>query len=174
MQVFSFAQCLGYLAFVLGVTAFAQKIDRRLKFFNATECAAYAFHFALLGNPSASISATISAVRAALSLRIRAAWLAVILLAINLGFGYHFAAHHPAAWLPVAASCAGTIAMFFLRGIPMRVLLACASLCWLINNILSHSIGGTLLEACISTTNLVTILKLAFASSDSGKSEAQA
>ena len=44
-KVFSPGQCIGYIAFILGVTAFLQKNDRRLKGFNAVQGLAYAAHF---------------------------------------------------------------------------------------------------------------------------------
>jgi hypothetical protein len=50
---FSPAQCVGYVAFVLGVGCFLQSDDRRFKLFMAGECLAYIVHFALLGNPTA-------------------------------------------------------------------------------------------------------------------------
>lgn len=50
---FSTAQCVGYLAFVLGVGSFLQSDDRRFKLFMVGECLAYLLHFALLGNATA-------------------------------------------------------------------------------------------------------------------------
>ena len=47
---FAPAQCVGYIAFVLGVACAMQKDDRRFKLFMAGECLAYIVHFALLGN----------------------------------------------------------------------------------------------------------------------------
>ena len=42
----------------------------------------------------------------------------------------------------------------------MRLLLLVTTLCWLANNILSGSIGGTLLEAIIALVNGATMLRL--------------
>ncbi|MGD9610105.1 MAG: YgjV family protein [Desulfovibrionaceae bacterium] len=103
MDVFSPAQLLGYLAFVLGVVAFAQRIDWRLKLLVATS------------------------------------WTAVF---------------------AIGAGLAGTVAAFFLTGIGLRALLLVATLCWLTNNRLSGSIGGTLLESTIAVVNTTTILRL--------------
>jgi hypothetical protein len=50
MGLFSPAQLVGYIALALGITAFLQKSDDRLKFFNATQGLFYALHFILLGN----------------------------------------------------------------------------------------------------------------------------
>jgi len=90
-SMFSPAQCLGYLAFVLGVAGFLQKSDHRLKVLIASESLVYVLHFWLLGVPPASASALITAVRTALSLRLRAAWLSVLFVAIHIGAGLTFA-----------------------------------------------------------------------------------
>jgi hypothetical protein len=42
----------------------------------------------------------------------------------------------------------------------MRLLLLMCTLLWLANNILSGSIGGTLLECVIATANITTMIRL--------------
>lgn len=159
MDVFSPAQLVGYLAFVLGVTAFAQRIDGRLKFLVASECVVYTVHFYLLGNSAAAISAAISAVRMFVSLKTRAPALAIFFLAANLILGLALATSWTACFA-IAAGCSGTVAVFYLRGIGMRALLLGATLCWLTNNILSGSIGGTMLESIIAAVNTATMFRL--------------
>lgn len=159
MELFSLAQCVGYVAFVLGVAAFQQKIDRRLKFLLASESLAYTVHFALLGNFSASASALISCFRSFMSMKTRSPWLAAVILGVYMAAGIAFA-RNGAGWLPVIGSCLATLAMFFMRGIPMRLVLLCSSLMWLTNNILSRSIGGTMLESTIAIINISTMIRL--------------
>jgi hypothetical protein len=159
MQFFSVAQCLGYVAFVLGVTAFLQKEDRRLKGYVAAECLAYTAHFWMLGNVPASLSAFISSGRTLLSLRTRSPLAAGAIVVLNILMGL-CCAKTPAAILPVASSCLGTVAVFRMRGIPMRLVLFVCTCLWLANNILSGSIGGTLLESFIAVANAVTIFRL--------------
>lgn len=160
MQWFSAAQLVGYLALVLGVSAFAQKNDTRLRVLNASQCMAYALHFFLLGNLSGAVSAGVSSLRSYLSLYTRSIYVAAFAVVVNLAIGLHFV-HSPAGLLPVAASVLGTAAMFLLRGIPLRFVLMLCSVCWLANNILCHSVGGTVLEIFISGSNLLTMLRLA-------------
>lgn len=50
--------------------------------------------------------------------------------------------------------------MFMLRGIPMRLTLAAAALCWVISNLLAGSIGGTIAESLIFATNVITVLRM--------------
>ena len=159
MDFFTPAQVVGYLAFALGVVAFAQRIDRRLKFLVASECVVYTAHFVLLGNNPAAASALIAAIRMFASLKTRSPYVAAVFLATNLVFGIALATSWTAVFA-IGAGLAGTIAVFFLKGLAMRGLLLVATLCWLTNNILSGSIGGTLLESSIATVNAVTILRL--------------
>ena len=87
MDFTSPAQLVGYLAFVLGVIAFIQRIDWKLKTLIAVECLAYTVHFALLGNAAASLSAALSAVRMFVSLKTRSPYLAYFFLAANVVLG---------------------------------------------------------------------------------------
>lgn len=157
---FSPAQCVGYVAFVLGVGSFIQTDDRRFKLFMAGECLAYIVHFALLGNPTAVASSGMSLLRSLLSLRTRSAWVALAVIAANLLLGWKLA-RHASDWLPLAASCLGTLALFLLRGIPMRLLMLCGTLLWIANNVIAGSIGGTALELVIAIVNTVTIARMA-------------
>jgi hypothetical protein len=157
--LFNPAQLFGYAAFVLGVMSFLQKDDRRFKLYMSAECLAYVLHFALLGNPTAVASSVISVSRSVLSLYTKAAWVAFALVALNLALGWHLVEVWW-NWLPLLASCIGTLALFLLSGIRMRLIMLLGTGCWLVNNILSGSIGGTALELVILITNLRTIYAL--------------
>lgn len=159
MDWFSPAQCLGYVAFVLGVGCFLQTDDRRFKWFMAGECLAYVLHFGLLGNPTAVASSLISLTRSLLSLRTRSRWVAAAVIVANLGMGLALA-HRPSDWLPLAASCLGTLALFTLQGVAMRLLMLCGTGLWIANNLIVGSIGGTALELVIAAINLSTIVRL--------------
>jgi hypothetical protein len=162
-QFISPAQLAGYAAFVLGVTAFLQRDDRRLKLFLVSECAAYVVHFALLGNLPAASSAGVSVARNLLSLRSRSKRLAVIFIGISLALGVALT-KSPTGWLPVVGSCLGTWALFTMQGIRMRLLVLVSTFLWLANNILSGSIGGTLLEAFIAVASITTMVRISLAS----------
>ena len=156
---FSPAQCLGYAAFVLGVGSFLQTDDRRFKLFMAGECFAYILHFALLGNPTAVASSTMSLLRSLLALRTRSLWLALAIVAINIALGAALATR-ASDWLPLAASCLGTLALFLLQGVPMRLVMLCGTGLWIANNVIAGSIGGTALELVIAVVNTVTIVRM--------------
>jgi hypothetical protein len=139
------AQIVGYIALALGVTAFLQKSDQRLKFFNATQGLVYALHFVLLGSLPASASSLISSLRSFLALRYRSWLLGAAMVAANVALGVAFV-KHATGWLPVIGSCIATIAIFTMRGVPFRAVLLVSTLLWLTNNIIAGSIGGTLLR----------------------------
>ncbi|NCT85686.1 MAG: YgjV family protein [Comamonadaceae bacterium] len=154
------AQLFGYAAFVLGVGCFLQTDDHRFKLFMTGECIAYVAHFALLGNPTAVASSLLSMLRSLLSLHTRSRWVAVGVVAANIGFGLAIATR-PSDWLPLTASCLGTIALFTLQGIAMRLLMLCGTGLWIANNLIAGSIGGTALELVVAAVNLGTIWRLA-------------
>jgi hypothetical protein len=162
MRFFSAAQSLGYVAFVLGVSAFVQKRDRRLKGLIAAESIVYALHFLLLGNLAASVSALSSGFRTMISLKTRSLAIAVVIIVVNIALALAVA-NDGAQWLPVIASCAATLAIFRLEGVPLRVVLLGCTLLWLANNILSGSIGGTLLESTIAVVNITTMVRIVIA-----------
>ena len=158
-DLYSPAQSVGYVALVLGVSAFLQKNDRSLKLLISSESIAYVVHFILLGNFPASGSALVSCLRTLTSIRYRSPWLVAVFIAINIAIGVTFARSF-AGWLPVSASCLATVAVFLLQGVMMRMVLMVCTLLWLANNLISGSIGGTVLEALIALINLSTITRM--------------
>lgn len=156
---FSPAQCTGYLAFMLGVGSFLQTDDRRFKVLMTGECLAYMLHFALLGNPTAVASSCVSFARSLASLHTRSAWVAAVVVAANIAFGLALA-RQPSDWLPLGASCLGTLALFLLRGIQMRLLMLCGTGLWIANNVMAGSIGGSALEVVVAIVNVSTIARM--------------
>ncbi len=159
MELFSPAQCLGYLSFVVGVAAFLQKRDLNFKRLNAAQSLVYAIHFVMLGNLPASASSLISCVRSLLALKPRSPMVPVVIIVVYVAAGAAFA-RTGAGWIPIIASCAGTLAIFKIQGIPLRMVLLGCTFMWLVNNIISGSIGGVLLETAISIANIVTITRM--------------
>lgn len=157
--VFSLAQLVGYLAFVLGAAAFLQRDDRRLRFLVMALSLAYSLHFTLLGNPAAAASSLITAARSWLSMHTRSIRVALAIVAVNIVAGAALVTQ----WqhlLPLAGSVVGTLAMFLLSGIRLRLALLCGTALWLANNLLSGSIGGSALEMMIGLANMTTITRM--------------
>ncbi|MBV8502991.1 MAG: YgjV family protein [Paucibacter sp.] len=169
-QVFSPAQIPGYFAFVFGVMCFAQTDDRRFRLFMSVECFSYVLHFALLGQPTAVASSLVSLGRSVASIYWRSRATALVFLGANGLLGWWLFD----GWLsllPIAASCIGTTALFFLQGVRMRALMLVGTACWIANNLLAGSIGGTLLELAVAGVNGWTLCKLLRAGSPSTGSQ---
>lgn len=158
-EAFSPAQLLGYVAFVLGVGSFLQKNDRRFKIFMTGECIAYVVHFWLLGNPTAMASSLMSTTRSVLSLYTRSLWVAIGVVAVNLALGFGLVEHWW-NWFPLLASCIGTLALFLLTGVRMRIAMLFGTVLWIANNLISGSIGGSALEIVIFVVNCHTIWRM--------------
>jgi hypothetical protein len=156
---FSLAQLVGYVAFFIGVYSFLQRDDRRLKATIGAQAFSYAVHFLMLGSAAAAAASFVTAVRAVLSLYTKSPYVAVAILATNVGLGF-VTATRLSGWLPVVASCAGTIAFFWFEGITLRLILLFATACWLANNLILGSIGGTLLELFLGAVNATTCFRL--------------
>ena len=60
----------------------------------------------------------------------------------------------------VVAMVLGTVGMFMLRGIPMRVCLGLAALAWMASHALIGAVGGALAEALVLITNVITIYRI--------------
>lgn len=159
MEFFSLSQWVGYVAFVLGVIAFFQKKDRPLKFYVGLESLTYTVHFSLLGNTTAAASALITSGRSFLAMKTSSLLVAVIVIIANVSVGIALAGSG-AGWLPVIGSCISSYAVFTMKGVPMRLAILTSTFCWLANNIISGSIGGTLLETVIAIVNTSTIVQL--------------
>ena len=156
---FSTAQMFGHATLILSMVTFSRKRDSHFKLWLTAQNVAYAIHFFLMGNLAAMAGTMLSATRNLLSLRTRSMTAAVILLAANLLLAFWLV---KAAWnvIPLTATAIATIAMFRLDGLRFRYAILCCTLLWLINNILTGSIGGTVMESMIAIVSSVTIYRL--------------
>jgi hypothetical protein len=159
MTVFYVAQVLGIVSFGLGILCFYQKDDRKLKIIMLGMQVNNVLHFGLLGAWTASMSSVLSVARTGLALRTRSRRLAYLFIVLSLALGVGISDHWT-DFFPIVGSCFGTYALFCLSGIRMRMLFTCGAFCWLINNILVGSIGGTLLEITLLIVNFNTMWRI--------------
>lgn len=154
-------QLVSLIALALCIVGFASKQDDRLMVLLISANVAFALQFALFGSWTAAALSTLVIQRIALARRyLGNAWVMLLMLVASLGV----ATVTWQSWIDgfaLTAAVLGTVAMFMLRGIAMRVLLAGAGLAWMCNNIAIGSIGGTLAEGLVVITNFVTIVRLA-------------
>ncbi|MGF1680325.1 YgjV family protein [Photobacterium minamisatsumaniensis] len=155
----SLAQGLGFVSFALGVSAFYQKDDRKLKLMMVLLNLNHTVHFFLLGAITSAMSALLSAFRTGLSIKYQSRALAYIFIGFNLAAGFWLAQ----SWidlLPIMGACIGSYALFCLNGIKMRLAFVVGAVCWLVNNFIIGSIGGVMLELTLLSVNLSTIYRL--------------
>ncbi|CAM3573819.1 Inner membrane protein YgjV [Vibrio aerogenes CECT 7868] len=155
----SVAQALGFVSYGLGISTFYQKNDRRLKIVMLIFNLNHLLHYLLLGSAVSALSAALSAIRTGSSIFTSSKYIAFFFMAVGFGFGVYLAEHWWDLW-PVMGTMIGTFAVFCLQGIPMRIAFLTGAICWLTNNILVGSIGGTLLEATLICVNSLTIYRL--------------
>ncbi len=161
-----FAQLLGFVSYGLGVYCFYQKDDKKLKIVMLLMNLNNTVHFALLGAVTASLSSILSVFRTGLALKTSSRIVASLFITTTFIIGLYFSQR----WydlFPILGTCIGTYALFCLKGIPMRIAFLCGALCWLTNNILVGSIGGTLLELTLLIVNGNTIRLLIISNKNS-------
>lgn len=153
-------QFFGLLALILCVLAFSSKNDDRLLVLLISANAAFATQFMIFESWTAAALTLLVIARIALARRYprNRAVLALVLVASGVAsvLTWQGWADLPA----VVAMVLGTVAMFMLRGIPMRVVLGLAALAWALSHILVSSVGGTLAEVVVFFTNAITIYRL--------------
>lgn len=159
MAEIDLAQALGFLSFGLGISTFYQKNDRHLKILMLVFNLNHLLHFLLLGSMLSALSALLSALRTTTSIFTSSKWVAAIFILIGIVSGLGMAEHWWELW-PIVGTVIGTYSLFVLSGIGMRIGFLAGATCWLINNILVGSIGGTLLEMTVIIMNLITIYRL--------------
>ncbi|MDG3084845.1 YgjV family protein [Vibrio hannami] len=153
------AQAFGILSLVLGLSTFYQKDDKKLKLVMLALNVSHLIHFLLLGSIVSAIGALLSAFRTGIAIYSKSVWVALIFICISLVSGLMFAENISELW-PIAGTIIGTFSIFMLKGIALRFGFLFGATCWLINNILVGSIGGTLLEISVMTMNTITIFRL--------------
>jgi len=156
-----FGQFFGLVSLVLCVLAFASKKDDRLLVLLISANVAFALQFMAFGSWTAAALSVLVIARIALARRYprNLAVMAGVLAASGLAalLTWQNWADLPA----LVAMVLGTVGMFMLRGIPMRVFLGLAALAWLVSHALVGAVGGMLAEALVLATNLITIYRLA-------------
>ncbi|WP_428804039.1 YgjV family protein [Vibrio kyushuensis] len=159
MEYLNLAQVLGYVSFVLGVSAFYQKDDKKLKIIMVIFNLNHMLHYLLLGSIVSVLSALLSTLRTAAAIYVSSKKVAAVFIFISLVSGVWLSNSIWELW-PILGTIIGTYSVFVLKGIQMRIGFLIGATCWLTNNILVGSIGGTLLEVTLISVNLMTIFRL--------------
>ena len=158
-ELFSTAQMFGHAALLVSLVTFSRKRDTQFKGWLVGQNLLYAIHFFLMGNLAAMVGSTLSSTRTLLSLYTRSLVVIAILLTANVLLGFWVV---KAAWnvIPLTATAIATVAMFRLHGLQLRCVMLLCTILWLINNVLTGSIGGTAMESMIAVMSCITIFRL--------------
>lgn len=153
------AQTIGMVAFAIGATAFLHSDGRRfrlhLMLFQIVLCS----HFVMMGALVAALGCGISAVRSYASTKTQSSGVMLFFIALLWGMGLP-QLEHSYELLTIFGSSVATWALFKTQGIQMRLLVMLNSLCWVINNVLLGSIGGTLMELTFIIVNSLTMVRM--------------
>lgn len=152
------AQSIGIIAYFIGISAFLQKSDKRLKIHLGLSSLVIGLHYFLLGQTPAAISCMISTIRTWTSIYIRKTWLLFIFIILIWLLGVPTVSE-PVHWLAIIGTTTGTIGLFCFTGNKLRLCLFFGSFLWCIHNYVVGSIGGLLQEGTFIIANLFTIIK---------------
>ncbi|HKN05130.1 MAG TPA: YgjV family protein [Buttiauxella sp.] len=158
MTAYWVAQGVGVLAFVVGITTFVNRDERRFKLQLAGYSAIIGIHFFLMGASPAGMSAELNALRTVISLRTRSLWVMGTFIALTLGLGLAKFSH-AMELLPIAGTVASTWALFRCKGLTIRCVMWCSTACWVTHNFWLGSIGGTLIEGSFLVMNGLNIIR---------------
>lgn len=177
-------QVIGFIALLLGRSAFAQKSDLQFKRKMTLFCLIEAIHFAFLTAWSASFGCLVNSCRSFASTRTRSKivmffflallWSIGVLAIVNFNSTLLVTTYHdqhlwgllkllfkePFRFLPLLGSTIGTIGLFLLTGLRLRYAVFTCSFLWFIHNVIVISIGPSIMEAVFMYTNYKTILSL--------------
>lgn len=153
------AQAVGLIAFVIGISAFVQKSDQRLRTFLTLYCVVIGAHFFLLGATTAAYAAWLSGLRSFVSTRTRhfAVMSFFVLLVWVIGVPH---ITQQIQWLTIIGTTVGTWALYREKGWRLRIMLLFGTVCWVTHNVVIGSIGGAMIEGSFLFVNSHTIFRL--------------
>ena len=158
MTAYWLAQGVGVIAFLIGITTFFNRDERRFKKQLSVYSAVIGVHFFLLGTYPAGASAILNAIRTLITLRTRSLWVMAIFIVLTGGIGLA-KFHHPVELLPVIGTIVSTWALFRCKGLTMRCVMWFSTCCWVIHNFWAGSIGGTMIEGSFLLMNGLNIIR---------------
>lgn len=154
-------QIAGFVALALCLVAFASRNDERLLAVLVFGNLAFVLQYALLEAWVAAAISVLVWVRTVLARRLQGSRPAMVVMLAAAFLVAALTWQGPMDVFPLAAGIFGTVSMFLLRGIPLRIGLAATALCWVITDIAIAAIGALLADLLVFVTNLLTIARMA-------------
>ncbi|HAS62370.1 MAG TPA: hypothetical protein DCS35_07185 [Vibrio sp.] len=159
MPEWNLAQAIGMVAFAIGATAFLHSDGRRFRLHLMVFQVVLCSHFIMMGALVAAFGCGISAIRSYASTKTQSTPVMLFFIAMLWVMGVP-QLEHSYELLTIVGSSVATWALFKTQGIQMRLLVMFNSFCWVTNNLLLGSIGGTLMELTFIIVNSLTILRM--------------
>ena len=153
------AQLVGLIALVIGISAFLQKHDDLLRRNLTVYTLLMGIQFAMLGLWAGALAAWLGTIRTYISIRTKNIWVMSAFL-ITLWAVALPNATELVDYFPILGTSLGTWAMFREKGLRMRALMFLGTVSWLSHNFLVGSIGGTAIEAVFLVVNARTMFTL--------------
>ncbi|AKH90132.1 MULTISPECIES: YgjV family protein [Edwardsiella] len=157
-SAYLFAQGVGVVAFLVGITTFFNRDERRFRLQLALYSSIIGVHFFLMGASTAGMSAELNAIRSVVATRTRNLWVMVLFIVLTLVLGVG-ELQHPLEVLPIVGTIASTWALFRCRGLTTRCVMWCSTACWVIHNLWLGSLGGSLIEGSFLLVNGYNIVR---------------
>ncbi|QZN96321.1 YgjV family protein [Symbiopectobacterium purcellii] len=158
MTSYWFAQAVGAIAFLVGITVFFHRDDRKFKLQLSLYSAIIGIHFFLMGANAAGASALLNAGRTVIATRTHNLVVMFAFIILTLVFGLS-GLKHAVELLPILGTLISTWALFRTSGLTTRCIIWCATLCWVIHNVWLGSIGGSLIEGTFLILNGYNIIR---------------
>ncbi|MEE3662293.1 YgjV family protein [Brenneria sp. g21c3] len=158
MTHYWFAQSVGILAFLVGITMFFNRNDQRFKIQLAVYSAVIGCHFFLMGANAAGVSAMLNATRTVIAIKTHNIVVMFVFISLTLVFGLT-SLRHAMELLPILGTISSTWALFRTSGLTTRCMIWCSSACWVAHNIWLGSIGGSMIEGSFLLMNGFNIIR---------------
>ncbi|MCL6407557.1 YgjV family protein [Dickeya dadantii] len=158
MTSYVFAQAVGVLAFLVGITMFFNRSEKKFKIQLSAYSAVIACHFFLMGANAAGMSAMLNSGRTLITLKTNNTAVMFVFIILTLALGLP-GVKHPMELLPIIGTVCSTWALFRAHGLAMRGIIWCSTSLWVMHNIWLGSIGGSLIEASFLVMNGYNIVR---------------
>ncbi|MDF7681782.1 YgjV family protein [Enterobacteriaceae bacterium ESL0689] len=157
-SLYYIGQCIGILAFFIGLTVFIQRDDKKLKQRLVIYSSCISLHYFFLGATPAGVSALLTSVRTLISIYFRKKIFMYIFIFLVLALAAPDIKHGMEI-LPVSGTVMSTIAFFTATRLKLRVIMWLSTAQWVAYNLWLGTIGGTLIETSFLIINGIAILR---------------
>lgn len=160
-ELLSLPQLIGYLGYIIGVSAFFQKDDNNFRRQLTIVNVIMALHFYLLG-PASWVAAILNIINifrniASMKTKNRGVMLFFIALMWLLSLP---TLNTPVQYLTVIGTSIVTYSLFRLHAQNMRLGILLSSFLWIIYSVWVGSVGGLAIEITFAIVNITTIIKI--------------